>query len=194
VDAPAASHPVAVSGLHHATNTAVTPQLATTMRAEPLPGGNEYVAWETQPSSDAQQAASARAKRAEDLAERVGGGYVGQGRGSSFTPTGWSGASVGAGAAAPDASFAGDTADLIEQLLMEQMGKVANVMQATYYSEKFAVECAIPDEAGGNLSVMQDASLEQKGHGEAGGIVWKCAATMAYHLCDRTYFPAGYWR
>ncbi len=45
--------------------------------------------------------------------------------------------------------------------MMEQMGKTANVMQGTYYSEKLAVDCAIPEEAGGSLSIMQDPGAEQ---------------------------------
>ena len=81
-----------------------------------------------------------------------------------------------------------------ERILMEQLGQKPADALGTYFSEKLAVECEIPDEAGGHLSIMQDPSSEQKGHGEAGGVVWRCASEMTYHLCDRRYFPSGYWR
>lgn len=82
---------------------------------------------------------------------------------------------------------------LVEQILMEQLGAAPTVMLGTYYSEKMAVACSVPAEAGGELSIMQDPGSEQRGHGEAGGVVWKCAATMVWHLCDRRYFAAGFW-
>ena len=25
-------------------------------------------------------------------------------------------------------------------------------------------------------------------------MAWRCASEMTYHLCDRRYFPEGYWR
>lgn len=155
-------------------------------RCPALPGANEYMAWETQPAAEAREVVeAARVARAQHLSES-GGDHV-------DVHGGWNGGAVPGNAITLDAGFDGDTTELVEQLLLEQMGKAANVMQGSYYSEKLAVECAIPLEAGGNLSIMQDASMEQKGHGEAGGIVWKCAAAMAFHLCDRNYFEADFW-
>ena len=157
---------------------------------ERLPGANDYCAWETQPPS-------------------VGG---------SPKTTG-SVRAVAASGAARDARLArlqrqpaaarvepepepeepeepGDAPgdDIMVQLLMEQLGQTPTQMLGTYYSEKLAVECDIGDEAGGSLSIMQDPGSEQRGHGEAGGVVWKCAASMGHHLCDRRYFPQGYWQ
>lgn len=148
-----------------------------------LPGANEYCAWETQPPP---------AARASPSASMSAGVSASAARGARLAQL----------QAAPEpepepeaqlpAVPAGDD-DIMVQLLMEQLGQAPTVMLGTYYSEKLAVDIDIPDEAGGNLSIMQDPGSEQRGHGEAGGVVWKCAGTMCHHLCDRCYFPEGYW-
>lgn len=154
-----------------------------TRQMERLPGANDYCAWDTQPPPPV------------------------CGLGTSTRSTLTTAAASDAARAARVARMQQQEAihvqmqqveeigdDSMVQVLMEQLGQTPTMMLGTHYSEKLAVDCDIPDEAGGNLSIMQDPGSEQRGHGEAGGVVWKCAAAMGHHLCDRRYFPRGYWK
>lgn len=154
---------------------------------EQLPPSNDYCAWETQPSAGPRGSTAGasvnttRTRIASDAARHARLERMQQQQQEEE-------------AAALEADKWDDVSqDSMVQVLMEQLGQTSMQMLGTYYSEKLAVDCDIPDEAGGNLSIMQDPGSEQRGHGEAGGVVWKCAAAMGHHLCDRRYFPRGYW-